>query len=114
MPIGAFDTIAGITSTLDWKSADVRIYCDNDDAGPGKRWQLAPDLPNAGKKSKNSKRPFETALYWDAGNQIFRRPGSKGCQDDDVVTFAQTYKFKDTPDEATDQNPNRETITVCL
>ncbi|KAL9079183.1 MAG: hypothetical protein Q9157_001934 [Trypethelium eluteriae] len=38
--------------------------------------------------------------------------GSRGCQDP-VETLAQTYKYKDRPDEATDQNPDREVITVC-
>ena len=101
----------------DWKASDVRIYCDNDATddkpGDGRRWQRVPDLPNASSKSKNSKKPFAQAQYWDHINQIFRRAGSRGCQDPGVHTAAQTYKIKD-KDEATDQNPDRETITVSL
>lgn len=97
-------------ATSDSKGSDVRIYCYNDSAGQGKRWAPLPDLQGAAKKSKNSKKPFELQTWWDSGNQIFRGIRAKGCQDPDVETLGQTYKFKDLKYTDNDQNPNRESI----
>lgn len=99
-----------MTPTDDFTNADVRIYCDNDAAGPNERWQLVPDLPYAGKKSRNSKQAFADQTWWDQKNQIFRVKNSKGCQDGDSVQ-AETYKIKDRNDKS-GLNPGRETITV--
>ncbi|KAJ8065350.1 hypothetical protein OCU04_006038 [Sclerotinia nivalis] len=82
-------------------------------AGQGKRWLPLPDLQGAAKKSKNSKKPFELQTWWDSGNRIFRKIGSMGCQDPDVETLGQTYKFKDAKYSDNDQNSNREFITIC-
>ncbi|KAI9646000.1 hypothetical protein NHQ30_005438 [Ciborinia camelliae] len=101
------------TATSDFKGSGVRIYCDNDSAGKGKRWVPAPDLAGSAKKSKNSKKPFELLTWWDSGNQIFRKIGAMGCQDLDVVTLGQTYKFKYPRYTDSDQNPNRESVTLC-
>lgn len=109
-----FGIIAGM-STAAREASDVRIYCDNDDAGQistGKRWQPEPDLPLAGKKSKNSKKAFADQRWWDHVNKIYRRPGSQGVQDDDVETWGQTYKLR--ADNVAGENPDRETITVCI
>ena len=104
-----------MTSATTREASDVRIYCDNDDAGAistGKRWQPEPDLPNAGKKSKNSKKQFADQMWWDHVNKIYRRPGSKGVQDEDVETWGQTYKFS--AKDVDGENPDRESITVCI
>ncbi|ORY19377.1 hypothetical protein BCR34DRAFT_551927 [Clohesyomyces aquaticus] len=110
----AFDTIAKLKQTDDKKASDVRIYCDNDDAGQqGNRWQLKPG-------KKNRKAPFEDQTWWDEQDAIYRPKGSKGCQSEDDEgrtdgTLAQTYKTKDLPqyDMLPDHNPNRETFTIC-
>lgn len=111
-----FDAIKSITQTDDLKAADVRIYCDNDEYGKDKRWKLVPDLPGAGKKSKNSKKPLEQQSFWDDTNYIYRKQGSFGCQDKKVDTLAQTYGNDKTRENAegkgADQNPKRQTITV--
>jgi len=102
-----------MTLTDDFKTADARIYCDNDDAGPDKRWQPYPDLEGAGKKSKNSKKKFEEQMWWDHTNHIFRALGARGCQELGSGTQGQTYKPKDTPDTS-GLNSVREIITVSL
>ena len=112
--VDAFSVIGGVTPTITLEISDVRIYCDNDDAGQisdGKRWQPIPDLPGAGKKSKNSKKPFAQQQWWDHINRIYRKPGSMGVQDLNHQTLGQTYKIRD--EQAAGQNPSRETITVC-
>jgi hypothetical protein len=77
-----------------------------------------PDLPLAGKKSKNSKKDFPYQSFWDAGNFIFRKQGSMGCQDPGIDTLAQTYKNKGAPGPdkgiAAGHNAAREMITVSL
>lgn len=90
-------------------SSEIRLYCDNDDAGPGKRWQLVPDV--AGDPNPNSKRPAGKQRWWDHVNYIFRSPTTNGCKD--KGTYGETYSMQASAKAASGQNPNRETITVC-
>lgn len=107
----AFDTVAAMTKTDNWEASDVRIYCDNDNMdGANARWKRAPG-------NANKRKPFEQQIWVDKLNQMTRRPGSKGCQDEDqegqLFTLAQTYKLRVDPDPLKDtHNPERETITV--
>lgn len=108
---GAFSVIAGMTPAASLEVSDVRIYCDNDEAGAGKRWQLMPDPPGAGKKPKNSERPFDKQRWWDPINRIYQIRGSRGAQSSDGITGV-TYRFR--ASDAAGQNPDRETITVGI
>ena len=108
-----FDAIAAMTEAPNWESSDVRIYCDNDDQGPGKRWQPVPDVKGVSKKKANSNQPFDKQLWWDHINEIYRAYGSKGVQDtSNGVGLGQTYTL--TFDGESDQKKGRQSITVCL
>lgn len=100
-----------MTKTDTLESSDVRIYCDDDNMeGENARWKRAPG-------NANKRKQFADQLWVDKPNQMTRRPGSKGCQDEDEegvkFTLAQTYKLKVDPDPLKDtHNTERETITV--
>ena len=106
-----------MTETKDRKASDVRIYCDNDESGDGKRWQLVPDVTSIPDAQKNSKKPFDEQQWWDHINQIFQVKGAKGMQDvddkGDKSGLAQTYRKRPDPDTADGENKERESITVC-
>ena len=89
-------------------NSDIRLYCDDDAAGPGKRWQLVPDIPND--PNPNSKRPVGQQRWWDQVNYVFRASNTKGCKD--TGTYGETYRLASAVKAAAGQNPTRETITV--
>ncbi|KAF1954180.1 hypothetical protein CC80DRAFT_595310 [Byssothecium circinans] len=108
----AFNTIAAMTKTDGWEASDVRFYCDDDNMeGENARWKRAPG-------NANKRKPFERQVWADKPNQMSRRIGSKGCQDEnedgEKFTLAQTYQIRVDPDPLKDtHNPERETITLC-
>jgi len=100
-----------LTGATNRKDSDIRIYCDDDAAGPGGRWQLVPSIeltPKAIKKMTDAKK--ETLPWWDPEDQIYRPIGSKGCKD--AGTMAITYKANDPKAEG--QKLTRESITVNI
>ena len=105
-----FDAIGGMTEAP-LQNSDVRIYCDNDEYGPGKRWQLVPDV--AGAETPNSKQPFKKQQYLDHINQVTRHTGYMGCQKSPDI-LGVTYSMTLTPDTGTDQNPKRAVISVSI
>jgi len=103
--------ISGLTATTNQKDSDIRIYCDDDAAGPGGRWQIAPAVGVSNKMIKAmTEAKKEKMAWWDPEDQIYRPIGSKGCKDGN--TMAITYKENEPKAEG--QKPTRESITVNI
>lgn len=102
-------------STNARQTAEIRVYCDNDD-----RLSLVPDDPKQDVGTLNSKLPFKDQQWIDAANQIEvgGMPGCKlnGVRTDGLVTAGITYY---SPRAAVDadgvqQAKNRASISVSL
>ncbi len=92
---GVMSGIGATTLSTYRESAEVRIYCDNDETsatgGASARWQLVPDREQDPDGFKNSQRtqPY-TQEFYDQYNFIRRTRTSMGCLDD--KTLAETCK----------------------
>jgi len=109
------DAIGSLTPASSVESPDIRLFCDNDDAGPGKRWQLVPDIEDASipVTAQNCRKSPQDQQWWDHINKLYREPGDTGCQDKTVDTFAYTFDIRVKGEKAAGQNINREVIVVC-
>ena len=100
--------ISGMTFEPDQHKSDVRIYCDEDEMGPGKRWTLVPDIAND--PNPNSRRTLGTDQEWeDLSNHVRRTETTQGCKDAD--TFGETFCLHRAA-APPGYNPNRCTISV--
>lgn len=101
-------SIGSMSKSPDRAASNIRIYCDNDEAGVGKRWTLVPDIPDD--PYPNSHRIRGRDQEWqDTLNGMGRTPISNGCQDPDML--GESYKIKrDQPGQH--ENDMRTTITV--
>lgn len=87
--------IAGFTQIQDRAQSDIRIYCDNDERGPGKRWT---EIAGSG------------GLDWvDSLNHVRMSRTTKGCQDS--RTQGETFDLIPHNAPATER-AGRSTITV--
>lgn len=103
------------SSTNARQTAEIRIYCDNDD-----RLTLVPDDPRQDVGTINSKLDLDKQQWYDSVNQI-EVGGTPGCKlnsfrTDKPITAAITYY---SPRDAVDadgvpQAKNRASITVSL
>jgi len=105
--LGVEGGIGQFTETQSRPSSDVRLYCDNDVAGPNKRWQLVPDIK--GDLRPNSARPAKDQDWVDTINHVRRTRDTMGCQDKN--TQGETFSLlpRITPPG---ENPSRSTVTV--
>lgn len=140
--LGAFFRISGLTESPTFEAADIRIFCDNDESTDTMeergevvtqenqpRWIPCPDNwfppgPQGGPLRNgvpNSGLIFEEQIFMDQINLMYRAKGDAGVQDEEPddaefpgekLAFAQWYG-EPIPIAQTNQNPLRETITVC-
>ena len=102
--------IGSFTRANDRESSDVRIYCDEDETGPGKRWTLVPDIAND--PNPNSGRTLGHDQEWeDLTNHVRRHPTTQGCKD--VGTLGETFcGHRPSGVVPPNENKNRCTISV--
>ena len=102
--------IGSFRPTLDRVASDVRIYCDNDPYGEGKRWTLVPDIDRDA--HPNSQRTFGVDQEWeDVLNAVGRTTISRGCQSPAIQ--GETYNILRNPQGTVqNQNSKRAVITV--
>lgn len=96
--------VSGATSNTDRNSANVRIYCDDDD-----RWKQRKD-PKSGQVVGGFEDPDNWLLY--EKKHTFQVPGCKDTTGGQRNTWAQTYKTPMPGDPPEKQEPVRATITV--
>jgi len=105
--------VGGFTPTNDHPNSNLRIYCDDDDAGPDGRWKPVPDIPNLPEGVvPNSRKTYgvDQEMY-DPINGIRSSLDfnmKTGCKFED--TFAETFVIRM---NTAGQNENRATLTVC-
>ena len=120
-----FNVIANeMVKTEDQLSSDIRIYCDNDEFGPGKRWTITPNDPDDPVYVKNDQlprlkpkgAPDTTPLqqWQDETNWIRMSRGTMGCMDP-APTAGETQHIKFTSARTPKGiNPDRVAMTVSL
>jgi len=105
--------VAGFTLIDERPNSDLRVYCDNDEEGPDKRWRPVPDILDLPEGVvPNSQRTYgvdqEMYDHINGFRAEINRNEKLGCQVEGV--FAITYlNLRDKVGE----NENRTILTVC-
>jgi hypothetical protein len=102
-----------MTKTTHRQAANIRVYCDNDEYGPGKRWTLVPDNEATPGRQPNSKRTRKVDQEWeDVLNGVKMPHQTMGCierEDNgilyDAAELTKKYEYEER---------NRTTVTVRL